>query len=86
MPAAEITKAAVVDILNVPELSPPVPTMSSTSNGVSILEALFLITFAQAVISSMVSPFILRAVRKEEICAGVALPLIISSITSSASL
>ena len=85
MPAAAITNEEVVEILNVPELSPPVPTISRTSKGAFIFAALFRITSAQAVISSMFSPFILSEVRKAEIWEGVALPFIISVITSFAS-
>ena len=82
MPPAAATNALVVEILKVPTSSPPVPTMSITGKGGDSFTALSRITVAQAVISSMVSPFILRAVRNEDICAWVAFPLMISSITS----
>ena len=81
-PPAAAINALVVEILKVPTSSPPVPTMSITGKGGDSFTALSRITVAQAVISSMVSPFILRAVRNEDICAWVAFPLMISSITS----
>ena len=46
--------------------------------------AFSLITVAQAVISSMVSPFMRRAVKNAAIWAGVVSPLMISFITSLA--
>src|SRR3989344_6554504 len=57
-PAPAATNAAAVEILNVPELSPPVPQVSTRcfTSG-SILKDFSLMTFAHAVISSIVSPF-----------------------------
>ena len=81
IPDAAITNDAVVETLNVPVPSPPVPTMSITSVSCFTWRALLLITSAQAVISSIVSPFIRSAVRNDAICACVAVPVIISSIT-----
>ena len=86
-PSLSSTSAAplLLDTLRFPcfaTSSPPVPTMSITGKGGDSFTALSRITVAQAVISSMVSPFILRAVRNEDICAWVAFPLMISSITS----
>ena len=69
IPAAAITNDAVVETLNVPVPSPPVPTMSITSVSCFTWRALLLITSAQAVISSIVSPFIRSAVRNDAICA-----------------
>ena len=83
-PPAAAINALVVEILKVPTSSPPVPTMSITGNGGFSRTAFSRITVAQAVISSMVSPFIRSAVRNADIWAWVASPLIISSITSFA--
>jgi len=73
---AATTTAVVVEILNVFAMSPPVPQVSTVSSGALILVTFSLITFTAPVISSIVSPFIRKAVRKEEICASVALPSI----------
>ncbi len=81
MPAAEITNAETVEILKVNASSPPVPTISSTSPSWASLAQCSRITIAQAVISSMLSPFMRIAVRKEAICALVARPSIISFMT-----
>ena len=83
-PAAAMTSEDVVDILKELEPSPPVPTISSTSISWSSLMQCALIPAADAVISSIVSPLSASAVRYADICTGVALPLIISFITSSA--
>ena len=85
IPAAAIINAAVVEILNVPVPSPPVPTISSTSRLGLMWSAFSLITCALAVISSIVSPLILKAVRYAAICDCVAVPENISSITCAAS-
>ena len=85
-PAPATTNAAVVEILNVCEPSPPVPQVSTTSECfVWIFVAFSRMTRAAPVISSMVSPFNRRAVIKQEIWAGVASPLIISFIASTVS-
>ena len=76
-PAALITKALVVDILKVFAQSPPVPTISRTSPFVWIRLHFSRSTCAQAVISSIVSPFMRMAVIKAAIWALVAPPLII---------
>ena len=76
-PQPAITNEDVVEILNVLDKSPPVPTMSIASLQPSMVFAFSLITLARPVISSIVSPLILNAVRNEEICASVALPLMI---------
>ena len=62
-PAAEITMDAVVEILKELELSPPVPTISSASTFAPSFLPNFRISSAEPVISSMVSPFWLNAVK-----------------------
>ena len=57
-----------------PELSPPVPTVSMAPGGESMLTALERITRAAPVISSTVSPRTRSAIRKPPIWDGVALP------------
>ena len=84
MPAAEITKPAVVEILNVLAPSPPVPTISSTSFLCRTAPAFSRITSAKAVISSTVSPFNANAVRKPPIWIGATSPFIILFIVSLA--
>ena len=81
IPSEETTSEASVEILKVFEPSPPVPTISSTSISFKNFSLCSLITLAAAVISSIVSPFILMAVRKAAFCASVASPPIISFIT-----
>ena len=83
-PAAEATRAETVEILKELALSPPVPTISSTSWSFSSFTQWFRMPLAQAVISCMVSPFMERAMRKALICTGVAWPLMISSMDCSA--
>ena len=56
-------KARVVEILKEFAPSPPVPTISSTSRSCSNLMQCALIPAAEAVISSIVSPFMESAVR-----------------------
>ena len=63
MPAAAMMIEAVVEILNEFEPSPPVPTISSTSISFRSFMPAALIPSADAVISSIVSPFIDIAVR-----------------------
>ena len=62
-PAAEITMDAVVEILKELEPSPPVPTISSASTSAPSFLPNFRISSAEPVISSMVSPFWLNAVK-----------------------
>ena len=62
-PAAEITIEEVVDMLNVFDPSPPVPTISRTSLSFSNLTQCALMASAEAVISSIVSPFMDIAVK-----------------------
>ena len=73
-------------MLNVPEASPPVPTVSIVPGGASMVRALARMMRAAPVISSTVSPRTLSAIRKAPICDGVALPLIMISNAASASL
>ncbi len=99
-PHPATTKAVVVDTLKVLVPSPPVPHVSTTvsrSRLISsrsmltaelskpILVAFLRMTRAAPVISAMVSPFNLSAVMKAPIWAGVAWPLIITSIAPSIS-
>ena len=62
-PPAEMTSAEVVEILKELERSPPVPTISNTSISLRSLVQCSLIPAAEAVISSIVSPFMASAVR-----------------------
>ena len=62
-PPAAITMADVVEILKELDWSPPVPTISSTSISFKRRTQCDLIPAADAVISSIVSPFMARAVR-----------------------
>ena len=85
-PAPQATKAAVVLTLKVLSRSPPVPHVSTVlplTWGV-IRTAFSRMTNAKAVISSTVSPFILREARKAPIWEGVASPAIISRIVCCA--
>ena len=82
-PAAAATNAAVVEMLKVPLESPPVPQVStrcSPATGTAVASSR--ITIAAAAISSTLSPFIRRPMRKPPICAAVADPLMIWRITA----
>ena len=80
--AAAATKAAVVEMLNVWEPSPPVPQVSTSRSGdTSTRAARERSACAAPAISSGVSPLIRSATRSAAICATGALP---SSIESSA--
>lgn len=81
-PAAAAIMPAVVEMLKLPDLSPPVPTMSRMSPSLSRGSALERMDSAAPAISSSVSPLMDRAVRKEAISAGLAWPVIISSTLS----
>ena len=83
-PAPATTKAAVVEMLKLPEPSPPVPQVSTTGPETVTGTALSRITDASPAISSTVSPFKRSAVRKAAIWAGVASPSIISVMTAAA--
>lgn len=75
-PVAAAMMATVVEMLNVPSLSPPVPQTSSISRlRVSVStgtgKALSRSSFANAAISSGVSPLLASAVRKSALDSGV---------------
>ena len=84
-PAAAATIAAAVEMFRVRAPSPPVPAVSTRSaRRVRTGSACSRIASAQPVISSTVSPFARSATRNPPICASVASPRMISSITSRA--
>ena len=84
-PAAAATIAAAVEMLSVRAPSPPVPAVSTRSSRCGRTgRTCSRIASAQPAISSAVSPFTRNATRKPPICAGVASPRMISSITSRA--
>ena len=62
-PPAAVTSAAVVEMLKEFAWSPPVPTISSASTSCSSLMQCSRMPTAEAVISSVVSPFSESAVR-----------------------
>ena len=78
--------ALAVEILKLPELSPPVPQVSMVPGGASIATAFIRMIRAAPVISSTVSPRTLSAINSAPICDGVALPLMMISNAASASL
>ena len=85
IPAAAATSAEVVEILKLCALSPPVPTISSTSMPVSTFVAWSRIAAAQPAISSRVSARALlvdRAARKAAFWVAEVSPLMISFITA----
>ena len=69
-PAPAATMDDAVDTLNVPWLSPPVPTMSTAPAGAVMRFILARIIWAAPVISSTVSPRTRSAMRNAPICAG----------------
>ena len=83
-PAAAQRMAAVVEMLNVLERSPPVPTISSVSMpGCSTGVAISRMAQAQPLISSMVSARVFlveSATRNAAFCVGVVSPRMISPI------
>ena len=84
-PAAAATIAAAVEMLIVLAPSPPVPAVSTRSSRCGrTRNTCSRIASAQPVISSAVSPLSRSATRKPPICASVASPRMISSITSCA--
>ena len=83
-PAPAMTKAAVVEMLNVLEASPPVPAVSTSGPSTSTCSDESRMTWAMPAISSGVSPFIRRAVTRAPIWAGVASPAMITLIASAA--
>ena len=83
-PPAAATKAAVVEMLNEPTSSPPVPTISITAPFGSMCAPFSRMTSAHAVISVMVSPFMRSAVSSVAISISVAVPSIISCMVARA--
>ena len=84
-PAPAATKAAVVEMLKVPEASPPVPQVSRRGGRPPEMRvALARMTAANPATSSSVSPLQRKATRKPPIWASVVLPLMIWSITAVA--
>ena len=73
-PDAAATTAAMVETLTVPNLSPPVPTMSSTAGSTGSGSAASRIASRKPTISSTVSPLARSATRKPPSCDGVAEP------------
>src|SRR5579883_2979637 len=84
-PQAATIKAARVETLYEPELSPPVPTTSTASSGASTRSILARIASTAPVISSTLSPRVRRAMRKPPICAGVTSPDSMASKAATAS-
>jgi hypothetical protein len=83
-PQPATTKALAVEILKLPEASPPVPQVSIVPGGASIETAFARMIRAAPVISSTVSPRTRSAIRKAPICDGVASPLMMMSNAASA--
>ena len=84
-PAAAATIAATVEMLNVPERSPPVPQVSIAPAGISTRIDAARIAAAKPAISSTVSPRTASAASSAPSCAGVASPCITEVIAPSAS-
>ena len=85
-PQPATTSALAVEMLKLPEPSPPVPQVSIVPGGASIATALARMIRAAPVISSTVSPRTRSAISSAPICDGVALPLMMMSNAASASL
>jgi hypothetical protein len=93
-PAPATTNAVAVEMLKVPEASPPVPHVSmSISRSVPVwattpaartgtVTTFWRMTCANPISSSTVSPFMRRAVRKAVICALVAAPVMTASMAA----
>src|SRR5579872_4418502 len=81
-PAPATTSAVAVDMLKLPEASPPVPQVSIALGGACTISAFARMARAAPVISSTVSPRTRSAIRKPPICEGVAFP---DSMASKAS-
>src|SRR5579875_2145716 len=78
-PQPATMKAAQVEMLNEPEASPPVPTMSMASAGAFTRSIFARIVVTAPVISSTVSPRTRNAINSAPICDGVASPDIMRS-------
>ena len=84
IPPAAATKAEVVEMLKLWALSPPVPTISKISQGVSTWIACARIAAAQPAISSVVSAQALlvdKAAKKAAFCVALVSPDMISFMT-----
>ncbi len=84
-PQPATTSALAVEMLKLPEASPPVPQVSMAPGGASIATAFARMIRAAPAISSTVSPRTRSAIRKPPICDGVASPLMMMSNAASAS-
>ena len=84
-PHPATTIAMQVEILYVPDRSPPVPTTSIAPSGALIVVALARMVVAAPVISSTVSPRVWRANSSPPICEAVASPDIMISKACAAS-
>ena len=84
-PAPATTIAAIVEMLNVPLRSPPVPHVSTTGVAATTGFAKPSAVFESPSSSSTVSPFVRRAIRNPPIWPGDASPLMITRIASAAS-
>ncbi len=83
-PQPAATKALAVEMLKLPEESPPVPQVSIVPGGASTAIAFARMIRAAPAISSTVSPRTLSAIRNAPICDGVAFPLMMISKAASA--
>src|SRR5215470_13803362 len=83
-PQPATMSALAVEMLKLPEESPPVPQVSIVPGGASMASAFARMIRAAPVISSTVSPRTLRAIKKAPICEGEALPLMMTSNAASA--
>ena len=84
-PAPAAMSAAVVDMLKLPDESPPVPQVSTTAPTAETRRDFSRIARAMPAISSTVSPFSRMAAASAPICAGVASPDMIAPIARAAS-
>ena len=83
-PAAATTRAAVVEMLNVPLRSPPVPTTSIAPAGASTRRTRSRIAAVKPASSAVVSPRIRRATSRAASWAGVASPSMTAPIAPRA--
>ena len=83
-PAAEARMLAIDEILTVPTMSPPVPTMSTASLPVSRITERSNMTSTKPASSSTLSPFERRPIMNAPTCASAASPDMICSIAHAA--
>src|SRR6516162_6673968 len=83
-PQPATTSALAVEMLKLPEASPPVPQVSIVPGGASLATALARMVRAAPAISSTVSPRTRSAIRRAPTCEAVALPLMMMSNAASA--